>query len=140
MSGVNKVILIGRLGANPEVRTINGGQTVAHFNLATSDVWQDSNGQKQERTHWHRIVVWGKLAEICGQHLSKGRQVYVEGKLSNRSWEDKNGQKRYTTEVIGNTVQFLGSPAERESNAPEANNHHEFDSSPNFEANEEIPF
>ena len=107
--GVNKVILIGNLGADPEVRFTPGGQAVANFRIATSDSWTDKNGQKQERTEWHRIVVWGKLAELCGEYLKKGRQCYVEGRLQTREWTDKENKKNYTTEVVANTVQFLGS-------------------------------
>jgi single-strand DNA-binding protein len=111
MAGVNKVILVGNLGKDPEVRHTPQGQTVANFNIATSESWNDKTGQKQERTEWHRIVVWGKLAELCSKYLAKGRQVYVEGKLQTRAWDDKEGQKRYTTEVIANTIQFLGGAA-----------------------------
>lgn len=107
MSGINKVILVGRLGADPEIRYTQSGAGVANFNLATSENWTDRDGQRQERTEWHRIVVWGKMAETCSQYLSKGRQVYVEGRLQTRSWDDKDGNKRYTTEVVANTVQFL---------------------------------
>ena len=110
MSGINKVILIGRLGADPELRYTPGGQGVANFNLATSESWS-KEGQKQERTEWHRIVAWGKLAELCSQYLAKGRQVFVEGRLQTRSWEDKEGQKRYTTEIVAQNVQFLGAGA-----------------------------
>ncbi|QRN95795.1 single-stranded DNA-binding protein [Archangium violaceum] len=106
--GVNKVILIGNLGADPEVRFTPGGQAVANFRIATSDTWTDKNGQKQERTEWHRIVVWGKLAELCGEYLKKGRQCYVEGRLQTREWTDKEGRKNYTTEVVANGVTFLG--------------------------------
>ena len=107
--GINKVILIGNLGKDPEVRFTPGGQAVANFNIATSESWTDKNsGQKQERTEWHRIVVWGKLAELCGEYLKKGRQCYVEGRLQTREWTDKEGQKKYTTEIVANTVQFLG--------------------------------
>ena len=113
MSGVNKVIVIGRLGADPEVKTIAGGNTVARLSIATSENWTDKQGQKQERTEWHRVVVWGKLAELCGKYLSKGRQAYIEGRLQTRSWEDQSGQKKYTTEIVANTVQFLGGGAER---------------------------
>ncbi len=92
--GINKVILIGNLGSDPEVRQIPSGQTVANFNLATSDSFKDSSGNMQERTEWHRIVVWGRLAEICGQYLKKGRQVYLEGRIQTRSWDDqKTGEK-----------------------------------------------
>lgn len=107
---VNKVLLIGRLGNNPETRFTNTGTAVANFNLATSENWNDKNGQKQERTEWHRVVVWGKLAELCQKYLSKGRQCFVEGRLQTRSWDDKDGNKRYTTEIVATTVQFLGGP------------------------------
>lgn len=107
MAGINKVILVGRLGADPEIRYTQSGAGVTNFNLATSETWVDRDGQKQERTEWHRIVVWGKMAETCAQFLTKGRQVYVEGRLQTRSWDDKDGNKRYTTEVVATTVQFL---------------------------------
>lgn len=107
MSGVNKVILVGRLGGDPEIRYTQGGAAVANFNIATSENWTDREGQKQERTEWHRIVVWGKMAETCSQFLAKGRQVFVEGRLQTRQWDDKEGNKRYTTEIVANTVQFL---------------------------------
>lgn len=107
MSGVNKVILVGRLGADPEIRYTQSGSGVTNFNIATSENWTDKEGQRQERTEWHRIVVWGKMAETCAQYLGKGRQVYVEGRLQTRQWDDKEGNKRYTTEVVANTVQFL---------------------------------
>jgi single-strand DNA-binding protein len=105
---VNKVILIGRLGRDPELRYTQGGQPVANFSLATNERWTSKDGEKQERTEWHRIVVWGKTAETCSEYLSKGRQIYVEGRLQTREWEDKEGNKRSTTEVNANTVQFLG--------------------------------
>ena len=110
--GINKVILIGNLGADPEVRFTQGGQAVANFRIATSESWTDKqSGQKTEKTEWHRIVVWGKLAELCGEYLKKGRQCYVEGRLQTREWTDKEGKKNYTTEVVANTVQFLGGGA-----------------------------
>jgi single-strand DNA-binding protein len=105
---VNKVLLIGRLGSNPEIRYTPSGAAVANFSVATNEAWNDKNGQKQERTEWHRVVVWGKLAQLCGEYLSKGRQVYVEGRLQTRQWQDKEGQTKYTTEVIATTIQFLG--------------------------------
>ncbi len=105
---VNKVILIGRLGAKPEIRNTPGGAGVANFNIATNESWMDKNNQKQERTEWHRIVVWGKLAELCASYLDKGRQVYLEGRLQTRQWQDKDGATKYTTEVVATTVQFLG--------------------------------
>ena len=110
MAGVNKVILIGNLGRDPELRYTQNGQAVANFTLATSENWTDKSGEKAERTEWHRIVTWGKLAEMCAQYLSKGRTVYVEGRLQTREWEDRDGNKRQTTEINAQTVQFLGSP------------------------------
>jgi single-strand DNA-binding protein len=105
---VNKVILVGRLGQTPEVKYTPSGAAVANFSVATNETWVDKSGQKQERTEWHRVVVWGKTAELCQQYLSKGRQVYLEGKLQTRQWQDKDGQTKYTTEVQAQTVQFLG--------------------------------
>lgn len=104
---LNKVMLIGHLGSDPELRYTPGGAAVANFNLATNERWTDKNGQSQEKTEWHRIVVWGKQAENCGKYLKKGRQVYIEGRLQTRDWEDKDGNKRYTTEVRADNVQFL---------------------------------
>jgi single-strand DNA-binding protein len=111
MAGVNKVILIGNLGRDPELRYTQNGQAVVNFNIATSENWIDkSSGERQERTEWHRIVVWGRTGEMCAKYLSKGRTVYVEGRLQTREWEDREGQKRRTTEVNAQTVQFLGGP------------------------------
>ncbi len=109
MASVNKVILIGNLGSDPEVKYTPSGSAVANFTLATNERWKDASGQDQEKTEWHRIVVWGKQAENCGQYLSKGRPAYIEGRLQTREWNDKEGTKRYTTEVVAQTVQFLGS-------------------------------
>ncbi len=106
---VNKVILVGNLGKDPEVRYTQTGSAVANFSIATSEQWNDREGKKQERTEWHNIVVWGKSAEHCGQYLSKGRQVFVEGSIRTRSYDDKTGVKRYVTEIIAQRVQFLGS-------------------------------
>jgi single-strand DNA-binding protein len=108
---VNKVILVGNLGADPEVRFTPGGQTVCNFRMATTESWNDKGGQKQERTEWHRIVVWGKLAELCGEYLKKGRQAYVEGKLQTREFEHQ-GQKKHTTEIIASQVVFIGARSE----------------------------
>lgn len=105
---VNKVILVGRLGQNPEVRYTPSGAAVANFSVATNESWTDKNGQKQERTEWHRVVVWGKLAELCQQYLQKGRQCYLEGRLQTREYTDKDGVKKYSTEIQAQTVQFLG--------------------------------
>jgi len=107
-AGVNKVILVGHLGADPDMRYTPSGQGVCEMRVATSESWNDKNGQRQERTEWHRIVVWGKRAEICSKYLSKGRQVFVEGRIQTRNYDDKDGNKRYITEIIANDVQFLG--------------------------------
>jgi single-strand DNA-binding protein len=106
--GVNKVILVGNLGADPDMRYTPSGQGVCELRVATSESWNDKNGQRQERVEWHRIVVWGKRAEVCSKYLSKGRQVYIEGRIQTRTYDDKDGNKRYITEVIANDVQFLG--------------------------------
>ena len=108
MASVNKVILIGNLGRDPEVRYTQNGSAVANFTLATNEVWTDKGGARQERTEWHRIVVWGKQAEIAREHLSKGKQVYVEGSLQTRQWDDREGNKRQTTEIKALRVVMLG--------------------------------
>ena len=108
---VNKVILIGNLGQNPEIRHTPGGQAICTLSIATNESWTDKNGQKQEKTEWHRVVVFGKLAELCGQYLQKGRQAYIEGKLQTRTWQDKDNQTKYTTEVVAQSIQFLGGSA-----------------------------
>jgi single-strand DNA-binding protein len=118
MSGVNKVILIGNLGANPELRYTAGQQAVANLRIATTERWTDKSGQKQEATEWHRVVVWGKQAEIVGQYLTKGRQVFIEGSIRTRQWQDQQGQKRYTTEIVARNVQMLGSRSERTDDLP----------------------
>ena len=106
---INKVILVGNLGRDPEVRSTPSGQPVATFTVATSRRWKDKSGQRQEQTEWHTVVCWGRQAEVAGQYLTKGKQVYVEGRLQTRSWDDKNsGEKRYKTEVICDNFQMLG--------------------------------
>ncbi len=111
MASINKVILIGRLGADPELRYTPGGKAVASLRLATSEQWTGKDGEKTEKTEWHRVVAWGRLGEICGEYLKKGSQVYIEGRLQTRSWEDREGGKRYTTEIIALTMQMLGPAA-----------------------------
>ena len=107
---VNKVILVGRLGADPELKNTPSGASVCNFSIATTESWNDKNGGgRQEKTEWHRVVAWNKLADLCGQYLAKGRQVYLEGRIQTRSWDDKEGNKRYTTEIMAQTIQFLGS-------------------------------
>ncbi len=108
MAGINKVILIGNLGKDPEVRHLDGGATVCNFPLATTETYKDKAGNKQESTEWHNIVLWRGLAEVAEKYLKKGMSIYVEGKLRTRSWEDKEGHKRYTTEIIGDTMTMLG--------------------------------
>ena len=112
MAGINKVILIGNLGRDPEVRYTPNGVAIANFSIATSEEWKDKDtGEKQERTEWHRIVAWRRLGEICGEYLHKGSQVYIEGRLQTREWEDRDGNKRYTTEVVAQNMQMLGKPS-----------------------------
>jgi single-strand DNA-binding protein len=108
---VNKVILLGRLGKDPEIKYTANGNAVCNFTIATSESWSDKNGQKQERTEWHRIVVWGKLGELCNQYLKKGREAFVEGKLQTRSWDGQDGKKNYTTEILADNVRFIGGAA-----------------------------
>lgn len=109
MSGVNKVILIGRLGKDPELKDVSG-TSICNFSIATSDEWKDDSGEKQEKTEWHDIVAFRKTAEIAGKYLTKGREVYIEGKLQTRSWDDKEtGVKKYRTEIVAHNVQFIGS-------------------------------
>lgn len=111
MRSINKVILIGNLGVDPEMRHTAGGQAVCNFRIATSESWGGRDGQeRQEKTEWHNIVAWAKLAEICNEYLRKGRQVYIEGRLQTRQWEDKDGVKRYTTEIVAQNMMMLGGP------------------------------
>jgi len=110
MAGVNKVILVGNLGRDPELRYTQQGTAVANFSLATTESVPKKDGTREDRTEWHRIVVWGRTAENCSQYLAKGRTVYIEGRLQTREWENKEGQKQKTTEVVAQTVQFLGGP------------------------------
>jgi single-strand DNA-binding protein len=112
MSSLNKVLLIGRLGKDPEIRYTPDGSPVANFSLATSEFWNDKSGTRQERTEWHNIVAWNKLADLSKRYLSKGRQVYVEGRLRTREWDDRDGNKRRTTEVIASQMVLLGSRPE----------------------------
>ena len=108
MGSVNKVILVGNLGRDAELRYTPGGSPVATLNLATTEVWNDKGGQKQEKTEWHRVVLWGKTAESLSEYLTKGKQIYVEGRLQTRQWDDKEGNKRYTTEIRGDRIVLLG--------------------------------
>ena len=146
---LNKAMVLGRLGQDPELKYTPNGTAVCNFSVATSENWNDKSGQKQERTEWHRVVVWGKLAELCNQYLAKGRQAFLEGKIQTRSWDDKNGQKRYTTEIVAQTVQFIGGPSDRaqtsdpgfDQSSPEAmgGGNFEVSTDSNFTA-DDIPF
>lgn len=109
---VNKVILLGRLGQDPELKYTPSGAAVANFSVATNEVWKDGDGNKKERTDWHRVVLWRKQAELAGEYLKKGSRVYIEGKLQTRSWDDKDGNKRYMTEVVGDTMTFVDTKVE----------------------------
>ncbi len=119
MASVNKVILVGNLGRDPETRYTTGGDAVTNIRVATTDTWKDKNGEKQERTEWHTVVFFGRQAEIAGEYLKKGRQVYVEGRLQTRKWQDKDGQDRYTTEIVADRMQMLGSRDGGGASAPE---------------------
>ena len=141
MAGVNKVILLGRLGADPEVRYTNTGTPVANFNIATSTNFTDKSGEKTERTELHRIVAFGKLGEICGEYLAKGKQVYIEGRLQTRDWEDRDGNKRKTTEIVAGIMQMLGAAGDQVRSggsdlAPPPSN----DSVPDMNTEDDIPF
>ena len=118
MSGVNKAILVGHLGADPEMRHTQSGTAVTSFRVATTERFNDRNGERQERTEWHRIVAWAKLAEICNTYLRKGKQVYVEGRIQTRQWEDKSGNTRYTTEIVANNMVMLGRAGDVSNDAP----------------------
>ncbi len=110
MAGVNKVILIGNLGADPEVKYLSSGTVVANFRMATTENRVNRSGEKTSITEWHKIVAFGRLAEICNEYLNKGKQVYIEGRLRTRSWEDKDGNRRWTTEIVATQMQMLGAP------------------------------
>lgn len=131
---VNKVILLGRLGQDPEIKHTNTGKAVCNFSVATSDKWTDkTTGERHEKTEWHKIVVWDKLAEICGQYLKKGREAFIEGKLRTRSWDDKDGTKKYTTEILVSEVRFVGSGKQDAMKTPTEQTQQGF-------TNDEIPF
>ena len=120
MASVNKVIVLGNLGREPEVKYLPNGDAVCNFSLATTESWKDKNGQKQDKTEWHNIVLFRKLAEIAGEYLKKGRPAYIEGRLQTRKWTDKEGKERYTTEIIGEQMQMLGGKDDAKPTAPEA--------------------
>jgi len=117
MSGVNKVILLGNLGKDPEVKRLDDGRGVANFSLATSETYKNKSGEKVTNTEWHNIVLWSPLADIAENYLKKGSQVYIEGKIANRSYEDKDGVKKYISEVVGREITLLGRPPEQQENS-----------------------
>ncbi len=119
MSGVNKVILVGNLGSDPQIRYTPNGTAVANFNIATTERFTNKNGEKESRTEWHRIVAWGRLAEICNEYLKKGKQIYVEGRIQTRQWEDKDGNKQKSTEIIANNMVMLGRAGDAGDVAPQ---------------------
>lgn len=142
MRGINKVILVGNLGRDPELRYTASGQAVANFTIATTESRTNKGGDRQDFTEWHRIVAWGKLAEICGEYLSKGRMVYIEGSLRTRSWEDKEGRKRWTTEVLARNMQMLGPSGEKEQSTAESREEltDDFEIADSFGSEDDIPF
>jgi single-strand DNA-binding protein len=150
MMSVNKVILLGRLGQDPELKYTPGGAAVCNFTLATGEKFKDKSGQLQERTEWHRMQAWGKTAELCNQYLKKGSQAFFEGRIQTRSWDAKDGTKRYTTEIVITTVQFVGGQAQTgqsqnrpaQNNAPQSNpmeQEYDISTDANFTA-DDIPF
>ena len=141
-NGLNKAILIGNLGKDPELRYTPSGVAMATFSIATSETWTGKDGEKETRTEWHRIVAFRKLAEICGEYLSKGKQVYIEGRIQTREWEDKDGNKRYTTEILANQMLMLGGRDAGDSGRPEGPPAPEFPGTPGSGGADEddIPF
>ncbi len=137
MAGVNKAILLGNLGADPEIRYTPSGTAVTNFRIATSETRTNKDGQKETKTEWHRIVAFGRLAEICGEYLAKGKQIYIEGRIQTRSWDDKDGNKRQTTEIVANTMQMLGGPGAKEGIQPEAKAEETAQESP---IDDDVPF
>ncbi len=135
--GLNKVMLIGRLGANPEIRYTPDGTPIANFNLATSETFTNKNGEKVTQTEWHRVVVFGKLAEIVGEYYTKGRKVYVEGRLRTRSWEDRDGNKRWTTEIVATNMFMLDTKTESDLSSQDVFNEH---SEETTISDDDIPF
>lgn len=140
MVGVNKVILIGNLGANPEVKYLSNGTTVANFRIATTENWVNRSGEKTSLTEWHRIVAFGRLAEICGEYLNKGKQVYVEGRLRTRTWEDKDGNKRSTTEIVATRMQMLGAAGAQGEAPDKGGKDFDIDQEAPVGPDEEVPF
>ncbi len=142
MASINKVILIGNLGQDPELKYLQSGDAVCNFSIATTESWKDRDGNQQDRTEWHNIVAYKRLAEICGEYLKKGKPVYIEGKIRTRSWEDQNGVKRYTTEIIVDQMQMLGrrdDDAGQTSYSPQQNKQQP-KASPAIDDDDDLPF
>lgn len=139
MASVNKVILVGNLGRDPEMRYMPSGDAIANFSIATTESWKDKNGQKQERTEWHRISMFGKLAEIAAEYLKKGSTCYVEGRLQTREWQDKEGNKRQTTEVVADRMQMLGGRS-TEPSSPQPSRSTEQQNDPMEDLESDVPF
>lgn len=146
MASLNKVMLIGNLGKDPEVRYTTSGQAVASFSLATSEKFKNRNGEMEERTEWHNIVLWGRQAEIAKDYLAKGKTVFIEGRLQTRKWQDKDGRDRYTTEIVGDRMQFVGPKSDGGGGRQSGGRSPADDSSPahydepSFNPDEDIPF
>tara|TARA_B100001245_G_C22783799_1_gene378366 strand:- start:94 stop:516 length:423 start_codon:yes stop_codon:yes gene_type:complete len=140
MAGVNKVILLGNLGKDPEIRRLDSGRVVANFSLATGEVYKNKDGEKITNTEWHNIVLWSPLAEIAENYLKKGSQVYIEGKISNRSYEDKDGVKKYVSEVVGREITLLGKPASSEDTSGEPGNGNNNNETEIKGENDDLPF
>lgn len=140
---INKVILIGNLGADPEIRYTQSGTPVVNFRVATTERWKDQSGQQQEQTEWHSIVAWRRLAEICGEYLSKGSRVYIEGKLQTRKWQDQNGNDRYTTEIVANEMKMLsprGSGTGTDNYGADGGGYNNFPQEPPPSTGDDVPF
>lgn len=139
MKGFNQVVLLGRLGGDPEVKHLQGDKIVARFSLATSKVWKDRDGQKHDKTEWHRIVIWGRLAEVCEKYLKKGSIVLIVGEINNKSWE-VDGVKKYSTEINAKEIQFINTTPRQSQNDTDSRDDDSSDFEPSFNADDEIPF
>jgi single-strand DNA-binding protein len=141
MASVNKAIVLGNLGRDPELRHTQSGKAVCQLNVATTETWTDQSGERQEKTEWHRIVVWGRQAENCDKYLSKGRSVYVEGRIQTRKWQDKDGADRYSTEIVADRVQFIGGGSgARDSGGSDFDQSVPLEPPPSSSGGDDIPF
>jgi single-strand DNA-binding protein len=140
MASLNRAQVIGNLGKDPEVRYTQSGTAVASFSIATSEKWKNKNGEDEERTEWHNITLWGKLAEIAGEYLTKGKQVYIEGKLQTRKWQDRDGVDRYTTEIVGHSMLMLGQKSGTRPPHPAEGESEQGYEPPDFNPDDDIPF